>query len=103
MHHGPFAQHVSGSIFMIGTPTRLDVDIGSTSSNFSDFNLPELIVPFVGATSKFDQSVLVYFDGGIALLVEVAAVGTSFSSSVVLRLSGYLLDCTAIPCAPIAH
>ena len=61
--------------------------------------------PSVNKLSVFDQQVLVFFDAGTTPSVSAAADGANFLPAVVtqvMTLTGYMLDCNASPCAPIA-
>jgi hypothetical protein len=104
--HRLVIQHVSGELILTGTPIAVHVTLlSSISSPRSSF-----FVPFVGLTnlsdSYFDQPVLHYFGEGDVPGGEIDLIGNSTAntfSDVIVTLTGYLLDCTEIPCAPIAH
>jgi hypothetical protein len=94
-------QHVSGFLQFDGTPsvTIFLVDNNRTASS-------TFFAPSVNKLSLFDQQVLVYFDAGTTPSVLAAADGANFLPAVVtqvMTLTGYMLDCDASPCAPIAH
>jgi hypothetical protein len=96
--HRLVVQHVVGGLNLSGTPTRVQVILSSSTGAFSAF-----FAPFAGTVSFFDQLVLLYFDGGEAPRFDGFSAGTSFGVQGSISLAGYLLDCTAIPCAAIAH
>ena len=68
---------------------------GQAASNF--------LAPFSQTLAGFDQLVQLYVDAGETPAVQlVADAGLTRVSSGFLTLTGYLLDCTAAPCATIA-
>ena len=94
----PLVKPVSASIFFF------------SSLNFnqlSAFSVPviESGQPFIVAYSIFDQQILIYLDAGVKPVVVVGLFGVHFALRIVqnVTLSGHLIDCTAIPCAPIAQ
>jgi hypothetical protein len=62
-----------------------------------------LSAPFTTSTVSFNQPVLFYIEGGDAPKVGFIVNGAAFVGSGGVTLTGYLLDCASIPCAPIAH
>jgi hypothetical protein len=86
---------------MTGTPTSVAV-IVQKGLLIPLIDLSQFFAPFVGAESMFDQEVQVYFDGGATPIVRAVITGQTFNGTPEFTLSGYLLDCTAAPCAPIA-
>jgi hypothetical protein len=91
-------QHVSGALALTGTPSSVALSLFSTSTETTIF----FFAPFIGSVSLFDQPTLLYFDAGAVPVLSYSVAGSNFSSNLV-TLTGYLLDCTASPCAPIAH
>ena len=62
------------------------------------------LAQFSKSHAGFDQLVQLYVDAGEAPAVQIVAdAGLTQVSSGFLTLTGYLLDCTAAPCAAIAH
>jgi hypothetical protein len=103
--HRLVIQHVSGFLTFTTPPTSVEV-IPSAGSAYTPFFAPaSQAVGLPGAgISLFDQAVQLYGDGGSNLSLDIRLVGATFySNSQELTLSGYLLDCTAAPCAAIAH
>jgi hypothetical protein len=110
-NHRLVIQHVSGSIAVSSNPGSILVVLSqfvagiTPSSTFIVTSLfPFDSVSRVGVF-LFDQPVLLYFDAGQTPAVQVSV---GLSSSVInynvdITLTGYLLDCTAAPCQPIAH
>jgi hypothetical protein len=95
--HRLVVQHVSVSMSTIETPQSVDVVLQG-----SDLSGP--VIFFSSTARRFDQSVLFYFDGGDTPGLLVSVSGASlFNILQVSTLIGYLLDCTAAPCAVIAH
>jgi len=79
------------------TPIQVVVTVEVTGGASSFF------APFSGTFVKFDQPVQLYVESGEAANVIVLANdGIDPASRGFLTLSGYLLDCTASPCAKIA-
>lgn len=110
-NHRLVIEHVSGAIAVSSNPGSIEVILsqnvfGPTPS--STFIVTSLFT--FGSVSRvgefpFDQPVLVYFDAGQTPAVQVL---TAVSNSIInynggITLTGYLLDCTANPCQPIAH
>jgi hypothetical protein len=99
--HRLVVQHISGFILLSSAPSAVGVSlapIGPSPAPFVAF-----LAPFAASQSQFDQPVLVYVDGGDTLNVAVSLTNAGFVSVPFINLSGYLLDCANIPCAPIAH
>ena len=101
--HRIVIQHVSGVIGFSTAPTSLVVSL----NNGSGFPVSSFFAPFT-TFSAFDQQVEGYFDPGQIVEVRASMVGGTFpnpadSISEVVTLSGYELDCTVAPCAPIQH
>jgi hypothetical protein len=102
-------QQVSGFI-QLGAGTsiaaRVAMPLTSTSGQ-GEFTVNA--IPDQGNNlASFNQPYLAYVDGGQSPVVFVISINTLFSSislnaSEAVTLKGYLLDCTAAPCSPIAH
>jgi hypothetical protein len=93
-------QHVSGVLQFDGTPSVSIFLVNNDHTASSTF-----FAPSVNKLSVFDQQVLVFFDAGATPSVLAAADGANFLPAVVtqvMTLTGYMLDCNASPCAPIA-
>jgi hypothetical protein len=98
-NHRLVVQHVSGNLTVTaGSPAA---SIGLAVLGFVPTSL--FFTPTLGGLNNFDQPVLVYFDGGQQ--PSVTAFGPTFvgSSSEIMTLTGYLIDCSAAPCAAIAQ
>jgi hypothetical protein len=99
-------QHVSGRLTFTSSPGNVGVEVLATksgSSVISFFFVP--VNPFAGGFfSFFDQPVLGYLDAGAVPRIDAFSGNPSFAGSTtgIFTVSGYLLDCTAAPCAPIA-
>jgi len=98
--HRLVIQHVSAELrFQSFVSSQVQVLVsggGQASSNF--------LAPFSKSLAGFDQLVQLYVDAGEAPAVQIVAdAGLTQVSSGFLTLTGYLLDCTAAPCAAIAH
>ena len=94
--HRLVIQHVSGSVSFNSVISEVSVAAGGSREGFSGF-LP----PFTRNFTSFDQLVQLYVDAGDGPKVTVDAdspVRDGF-----MTLTGYLLDCTAAPCAKIAQ
>jgi hypothetical protein len=92
-------QHVSGSAGFVSAPTATAVLLlGGANAALSAFN-----VPGGEANVLFDQAVLQYFDpGSVPVLTVEGRVAFNPNAAQIATLTGYLLDCNAAPCAPIA-
>jgi len=95
-------EHVSGGFDFIGVPDQITVSIGGSAFR---------VTPNAASSefTAFDQPVLFYFDLPQVFQAFVAAAGGGavFDSgqnvSQNITISGYILDCSAAPCAAIAH
>ena len=97
--HRLVIQHVSAELHFqsaVSGQVQVLVSSGQASSNF--------LAPFSQTLAGFDQLVQLYADAGATPAVQfVADFGLTQVSNGFLTLTGYLLDCTAAPCATIAH
>jgi hypothetical protein len=122
--HHLVVQHVSGSLSFSITPDTIEVVLSGTAAGTTNSTgASQFFAPSVDNLSLFDQPVLYYIDGGISPVVSVIPVvpgsggcgsqtcGAGTGKVVVtfttnpqsVTLTGYLLDCTASPCAAIAQ
>jgi hypothetical protein len=101
-------QHVSGRLSFTSNPGPVFVQVPATKSRSSVISFFFVPVNQFGSAggffSYFDQPVLGYLDAGALPRVEAFSGDPSFPGSTTgfFTVSGYLLDCTAAPCAPIA-
>jgi hypothetical protein len=92
-------EHVSGSIDVVGTVAQVDVQLNpsipvGTLDRYASFYVP----------LQFDQPTLAYLDNSQSVDVEVILIGGgTFGPNSRMGVKGYLLDCTAAPCAAIAQ
>ena len=100
--HRLIIQHVSAFALLAGTADSVLVGIGPSSGQAQSAFFAQLGEN--GQTAAVDQAVLLFVDGDQDYHAEVRAHGANFTSDtpVVLTITGYLLDCTAAPCAVIA-
>jgi hypothetical protein len=96
--HRLVIQHVSGNVNFQSIPNnQVEVLVEVTGGASSFF------VPFSKTLARFDQPVQLYVDAGEGLTVVVLAdLGITATEHGFINLTGYLLDCTATPCAKIA-
>jgi hypothetical protein len=96
--HRLVIQHVSGSVnFKVQPSKQVEVFVLVRDGDSSFFS------PFSTALARFDQEVQLYVDAGDGPGVFVLAdSGLAPAVNGFLTLTGYLLDCTATPCAKIA-
>ena len=60
--------------------------------------------PSAFGVNSFSTPVLYYFDAGQTPVVNaITSPATQFTTGQSLRLTGYLVDCAAAPCSPIAQ
>ena len=101
--HRLVIQHVSGYLSFSTPPNAVVVYFVSPAMG-GRISFYSFFAPFVGGLSVFDQAVLRYVDAGDAPSLNIVADGALFGGGGEgVILTGYLLDCTAAPCAPIAH
>ena len=104
-NHRLVLQHIAVGVAMsVAGP----VSVGSLYS--SNFFIPAGSFVNLGFATfgSFDEPMLEYVDAGIMPFISIAAFnGGTFAGSGGLQqtvsLTGYMLDCSAAPCAPIAH
>ena len=95
--HRLVIQHVSAIVIFNSAISDVTAAVFSSGSEgFSSF-LP----PIFGNSTRFDQPVQLYVDAGNSPGVNVTANSNVNTGN--LTLTGYLLDCTAAPCAKIAQ
>ena len=94
--HRLVIQHVSGTVTFQSAVSEVNALVISPEG-FSAFQ-----PPFTKNITQFDQLVQLYVDAGNTPQVTVAAAD-ALAAFGELALTGYLLDCTAAPCARIAH
>jgi hypothetical protein len=118
--HRLVIQHVSGFIFFDQNAQSAPVFVTQDVSSNQSRDLVAFFAPLaanifrfldtgsIGSTDStfFDQPTLAYLDAGRGPTVKVGIVGAKASSAAggagVVMVAGYLLDCKANPCAPIA-
>ena len=103
--HRLVIQHIGGFVSLTAQPTSTDVFIedNATANTFGAFFVPSNPVGG-GFAGLFDQAVLEYVDAGDFAIVEVDVQGNSVfnTGTQEVTLTGYVLDCSAAPCAAIA-
>jgi hypothetical protein len=101
--HRLVIEHVTGSLKLSSQPNFILISVlNKLFRDLSDFSPAVLGL----GNSVFDQPVLIYLDGGDTPTLTLSLIGANAHFANIYQsvtLSGYLLDCTAIPCAPIAH
>lgn len=102
--HRLVAQHVSGIIQAGNLSVSVSLGSGGVAGTASIFFPP---LNTSAGVSEFDQQVLVYFDQNQLPQIEVTTGSSSgFAPTPSLQrisLTGYLLDCSAAACEPIAQ
>jgi hypothetical protein len=99
--HRLVIEHVSGSVAFSGGASEINVQLNPTTpigslDRYASFDVP--------TTGQFDMPTLVYLDPLQTVDVFVLLRGgASFSGTTRIMVTGYMLDCTAAPCAAIAH
>ena len=95
-------QHISGLLTVSPDPGALLVFFGNVRN---EVNVVSAVNIGGSSFSALHEQVLLYFDQGETPMVLAQALGSStFNTSEEERvfLSGYMIDCTASPCAQIA-
>lgn len=98
-------QHISGVLDFNSVPDYVLVSgptqfIGTNSISFFAATVPN------GLFTAFEREIQIYLDGGSPISVQTSTDVTFSNTPNVaenLSLTGYLLDCTVVPCAAIAH
>jgi hypothetical protein len=106
--HRLVIQHASGLALITGTPSSALVELGTASPQSHDLTtiLSSFFAPFAGGSISFNQPVLIYIDSGSdrpGMSFSLTPGTAQFTSTIIITLTGYLLDCTNIHCATIAH
>jgi hypothetical protein len=103
--HRLVINHISGDVRYQSNANHTIVFLNTSTGGLVGRQFYQFFPPVLGGETVFDQSVLVYFDGGTAFEVNVEDLSGAFvgSGSQIMTVTGYLLDCTAAPCAPIAQ
>lgn len=110
--HRLVIQELSGFIQFNYTPgvfVQVFLSATGASSSEGQFLVNSLTfgsASFGGSIASFTQPFHAYFDSGQTPVVSVQARNGTFpndNSTEVATLKGYLIDCSAAPCAPIAH
>jgi hypothetical protein len=95
--HRLVVQHVSGRLGFRSDASGVEVDLnGGANEALFSFLAP----PSFRRTSRFDQPVLQYIDGGSTPVLTTDADAVFLLSEA--TISGYLLNCATTPCAAIA-
>lgn len=103
--HRLVVEHLSGNVQFNAVPQAISIVVSNQSG--VTITGTRLAPPYITSTS-FDIPVHFYVDGGQSYtLFAFVDPSTSFESNpneppATLNATGYLLDCTAAPCAPIA-
>jgi hypothetical protein len=98
--HRLVIQHISGNLHFNAIPTSPAAEAIVLVTGGGSAFAPT----FARNLANFDQLVQLYVDGGDAAQVTVNPVSANTQAlSGFLTLTGYLLDCTATPCAKIAQ
>jgi hypothetical protein len=104
--HRLVVQHISGLVSYSGTPFSIIISLYTPNSGVP---LSAFFAPLTGpdtSLTAFDQPVLAYIDpplvSGAFFGVRVdLGPGRVTSGGQVMTMSGYMLDCTAAPCATL--
>jgi hypothetical protein len=102
--HRLVVTHVSGDVQVTTVPNVIAFSVGrQDGATITGFMLPP---PYELGVNAFDHAVLFYVDGGqfysfTVLLDSSSTFLSGFGETFVA--TGYLLDCSAAPCAPIAQ
>jgi hypothetical protein len=103
-------QAVSGAFNSYSTaPASGQVQVSTLSPSAEYFAVPSistvrilsLILNEPAYFSAFQAHETVYVDGGAPVNISVALSGSSSISFQSITVTGYVIDCTAAPCAPI--
>jgi hypothetical protein len=103
-------QAVSGAFNSYSTaPTNGQVQVSTISPSAEYFAVPSistvrifsLILNEPAYFSAFQAHETVYVDGGAPVNISVELSGSSSISFQSITVTGYVIDCTAAPCAPI--
>ncbi|MBV9304013.1 MAG: hypothetical protein JOY62_11285 [Acidobacteriaceae bacterium] len=100
-NHRLVLEHVSGILTLTQAPQGVNDAIQVSNGNQIGTYFPVPPFPAGNTNVAFDQLVLLWVDGGTSLsLYPIGNFGTS-PPEAAITVTGYLLDCSAGPCAPI--
>jgi hypothetical protein len=100
-NHRLVVQRVGGYYLMNTANNLATLSLFAGGNLITTFNAPSNAA-FV---SVFDTAVVAYIDAGEIPSTTVYATGASagYTGNQFAYLTGYMLDCSAAPCSPIAH
>jgi len=98
--HRLVVQYLTGFVGLTSAPQSVLVAAGA-DEQISYFIAPSAIGN-QGAFSAFVQPVLMYVNAGQTFGLSLQATGTQFRTVMAITVTGYLVDCAANQCAPIA-
>jgi hypothetical protein len=104
--HRLVVEHISGALALTTGTAPKFVTVAVEHASGAELLGFTLAPPFSGGLTWFERSVLFYVDEGQFFTFNA---GVDFSSSFdsganqTFAATGYLLDCTAAPCAPLAR
>jgi hypothetical protein len=100
-NHRLVIQHFAGVIsFISGGPSNVIATVQSGDGSLAGSVVTATAPTSNGLETVFDLPVLLYSDAGQVPMAFVEGANVSKPS---ITLTGYMLDCTIAPCAPIAH
>jgi hypothetical protein len=100
-NHRLVVQHVVGYYTLTTSSATTSILLGTVSP--STF-ITNAFTPSGGFVNEYDVPVLAYFDAGQQPQTQAYANGASvFQGQAFSTLTGYMIDCSAAPCSPIAH
>jgi hypothetical protein len=100
-NHRLVVHHISGLLGV--APNSPAAIVGLAVTGNGGFTPSSFFAPSLGTATAFDQPVLVYYDAGQqpTVLISGPTFPANFGDDI--TMTGYLLDCSAAPCAAIAH
>ena len=100
--HRLVVERFTGSL-AASNPTDIVVRLRSGDDDLSTKAAFQVVPGMNGFTSNFNEPILGYFDAGETPKVVVFLTGSTFFAASHFFLAGYMLDCSAAPCAAIAQ
>jgi len=101
-NHRLVMQHIAWSLNFTATPTSVTAFVSGNNIDFGGFSAADA----VQVNSLHDQQVLYILDAGVGPLIQILGNGAGFAGAPnpqLVTITGYMLDCTAAPCAAIAR
>jgi hypothetical protein len=102
--HRLVVQNISGEFVFNAAPKSIKVTLTHGGAGFTNGIAAFLAPSAIDGSSLFSQPTLLYISEGEIPVVSIFVNGATIDQTTqTVTLSGYMLDCSAISCAPVAQ